>query len=114
MIAEKDDNGFLILSFKVGDKLLKRFIGELHQGQVIIKGGGIRSLYLDIRMEIVKAFRIGRMILHGDIKQEKGLAFLFLLKAFYDFVKIRFVADIIPYQDGIFIIRKKMGFLESE
>ena len=43
-----------------------------------------------------------------------GLAFLFLLKAFYDFVKIRFVADIIPYQDGIFIIRKKMGFLESE
>ena len=54
------------------------------------------------------------MILHGDIKQEKGLAFLFLLKAFYDFVKIRFVADIISYQDGIFIIRKKMGFLESE
>ena len=111
MVSEKDDDGILLLPLKIGDEFAQRLIAQAEERKIVVQRLGT-SLHLNLRVEVVKAFRVGRVVLHGNIEQKQRTVSLIFINL-NDFFKIGLIAHIIADLVRVFKIRKEVHFRES-
>ena len=111
MIAKENDNGILLLLFKIGNEFTKRRIAQAKKRKIVVQRLGA-AFHFNLRIEVIKAFRIGGMVLHGYVEQKQRVVALIFID-FNDLFKIGLVAYIIADLSCIVKIREEIHFRKS-